>query len=243
MNYELRKRTYTENPRGLRLAFQSNDAKGKSAKPPVGKSVTEPLTDKVLVERAKGGDSIAFSELVNRHYARAVRVAYGLLKDRHDAEDCVQEAFVRVHKRLKDFEGTSAFYTWLYRIVVNASIDQMRKRKRERRVDIEEESTREALRSSDDPWATYDHTQPETTVQRKQLGEQIQRALNELPEIHRAVILLRELEGLSYDEIAATLGIKKGTVMSRLFHARKAMQERMKVTSELGQHRAPGGVG
>lgn len=191
------------------------------------KTMSEPLTDKVLVERASRGDEIAFSELVNRHYRRVVRVAYGLLKDHHDAEDVVQDAFARVHVRLKDFEGASAFYTWLYRIVVNLSIDLMRKKRRERRVDVEDEAAREALTTGRELWPRYDASNPGVSAERKQLGGQLRKALDELPEIHQAVILLRELEGFSYEEIAETLQIKKGTVMSRLFHARRGMQEQL----------------
>lgn len=189
--------------------------------------MNEPLTDKVLVERAARGDEIAFSELVNRHYKRAVRVAFGLLKDRHDAEDVVQDAFARVHKRLADFEGQSAFYTWLYRIVVNLSIDYIRKRKRERRVDVEDEGVREALRGGEELWPRFRDTDPGESAERVQLRKKLQVAFEDLPEIHQAVLMLRELEGFSYEEIASTLGIKKGTVMSRLFHARKAMQVKM----------------
>jgi RNA polymerase sigma-70 factor (ECF subfamily) len=188
---------------------------------------SEPLTDKVLVQRAARGDEIAFSELVNRHYRRALRVAFGLLKDRADAEDVLQEAFARVHSRLKDFEGSSAFYTWLYRIVVNLSIDSMRKRRRERRADVDEETTREAMRSGEELWPRYRDRDPSETTDRKRLAKKLEKAFAGLPEIHQAVIVLRELEGFSYEEIAETLGIKKGTVMSRLFHARRGMQQNL----------------
>lgn len=190
--------------------------------------MTEPLTDKILVARAQEGDEIAFSELVTRHYRRAVRVAFGLLKHPDDAEDVVQEAFARVHQRLDRFEGSSAFYTWLYRIVVNLSIDAIRKQRRQRRADLEDEATREALRSEDELWPTYEDADPAQAAERKELGARLQTAFDGLGEIHRAVILLREVEGMSYDEISRTLKIKKGTVMSRLFHARKAMQEKLR---------------
>jgi RNA polymerase sigma-70 factor (ECF subfamily) len=195
------------------------------------RNMSEPLTDQTLVEHAKRGDEIAFSELVTRHYRRALRVAFGLLKHQSDAEDVVQDAFARVHTRLKDFEGSSAFYTWLYRIVVNLSIDAIRKRKRERRVDLEDESARDALRSGEDLWPRYDESNPGESVERHELGARLQAAFQDLPEIHQAVILLRELEGMSYEEIAKALKIKKGTVMSRLFHARKAMQAKLAESS------------
>lgn len=210
---------------------------------PTGKRMTnEPITDKVLVERAARGDEIAFSELVNRHYKRALRVSFGLLKDRHDAEDVVQEAFARVHRRLKDFEGQSSFYTWLYRIVVNLSIDFLRKRKRERRTDVEDESAREALRSGEELWPRFQDADPSESAERAQMRQTLRAAFAELPEIHQAVLMLRELEGFSYEEIAQTLEVKKGTVMSRLFHARRSMQEKMnELMSAQGQTLAPEG--
>jgi RNA polymerase sigma-70 factor (ECF subfamily) len=200
---------------------------GETATAPEPRLASEPLTDKVLVQRAARGDEIAFSELVTRHYRRALRVAYGLLKDKHDAEDVLQDAFARVHARLKDFEGSSAFYTWLYRIVVNLSIDTMRRRRRERRVDLEDETARDALRGGEELWPRYRDGGPDETAERAELAAKLDRAFKGLPEIHQAVIVLRELEGFSYEEIAETLGIKKGTVMSRLFHARRGMQQNL----------------
>lgn len=187
-------------------------------------AVSEPLSDALLVERAARGDSIAFSELVTRHYRRAVRVSFGLMKNRQDAEDVVQDAFARVYKRLGTFEGDSSFYTWLYRIVVNQSIDALRRRRREKRVELDSEDTRAAEREGVQMWPRFEPSDPGESAERRELGAKLQRALDGLQEIHQAVILLRELEGFTYEEIAQTLGIRKGTVMSRLFHARKAMQ-------------------
>lgn len=190
-------------------------------------AVSEPLTDSVLVQRAARGDGIAFSELVNRHHRRLLRVAFGLLKDRQDAEDVVQDAFVRAHRRLDSFEGGAAFYTWVYRITVNISIDTMRKRKRERRIDFEDESAQQAVRKGATPWPRFESSHPARHSERRELASRLQSALAALPEIHQAVLVLRELEGMSYEEIAQTLGLKRGTVMSRLFNARKAMQEKL----------------
>lgn len=187
-------------------------------------AVSEPLSDANLVERAAKGDGIAFSELVTRHYRRAVRVAFGLMKNRQDAEDVVQEAFARVHKRLGSFAGDSSFYTWLYRIVVNQSIDTLRRKRREKKVDLDSEDARAAERDGVQMWPRFESSDPGEAAARHELGAKLQHAFDGLPSIHQAVILLRELEGLTYEEIAVTLGIRKGTVMSRLFHARKAMQ-------------------
>lgn len=202
--------------------------------------MSEAPNDKQLVERAAKGDSAAFSELVKRHYRRALRVAYGLLKDVHDAEDVVQEAFARVHTRLGDFEGASAFYTWLYRIVVNLCIDAMRRRHRERRVDIDSEPARAALSSgAAQLWPRYDDTHPGESAERRQLALQLKKAFVDLPEIHQAVIMLRELEGMSYEQIATTLQIKKGTVMSRLFHARRGLVQRLQALTQDEEQAVP----
>lgn len=185
----------------------------------------EGADDMVLVRRSIAGDSRAFEALVRRHYERALRVSYGLLKSRTEAEDVVQDAFVRVHMRLAEFRAASGFYTWLYRIVVNLSIDRLRKLRRERQVDLEEEDSREALSRGRSLWPKFETHDPQSSMQRRQLSHRIQVAFDALPDIHQAVIVLREVEGLSYEEIAETLQIKKGTVMSRLFHARKGMQK------------------
>ncbi|MCK5689849.1 sigma-70 family RNA polymerase sigma factor [Myxococcota bacterium] len=190
--------------------------------------MSEPLSDVVLVERAAQGDEIAFSELVNRHYQRALRVAYGLMKDQHDAEDIVQDAFAKVYTRLSTFEGNSSFYTWLYRIVVNLSIDTIRKHKRQRRANVDGEEARDALRSrTEELWPRYDDSEPHANIERLELSKRLENALGSLPDIHQAVLLLRDVEGFSYEDIAVTLNIKKGTVMSRLFHARKSMQSQL----------------
>jgi RNA polymerase sigma-70 factor (ECF subfamily) len=209
-------------------AVQLKVVQGEKNEKSSGKSkVTETITDLMLVERAVAGDGIAFSELVNRHYEKAVRVSFGMLKDLQDAEDVAQDAFVRVHRKLEGFQGQSAFSTWLYRIVVNLSIDLMRKKKRQRRADIDDEAARDALRSEQDLWPRFEEHDPSVSLERRELHKQLNQAFRELPDIHRAVLVLREVQGLSYDEIAAALEIKKGTVMSRLFHARKAMQVQM----------------
>lgn len=188
-------------------------------------AATQTLSDTVLVSRAADGDQLAFSELVSRHYRRALRVAYGMVKNRHDAEDITQEAFAKAYKRLPKFEGKSAFYTWLYRIITNLCIDRMRKKKRRKNVDNPNDAAHQNVQNGGQLWASYDHSSPENRRLRQDTIQRLRTAFEALPEIHQAVITLREIEGQSYEDIAQTLGLKKGTVMSRLFHARKAMQK------------------
>lgn|GEM_PF-188843 len=192
----------------------------------------ERARDEALVSRARDGDAAAFAQLVRAHQGRLFSVAFGMLRDRDDAMDVVQDAFIRAHRKLADFEGNSAFSTWLYRITVNLCIDRKRAVARRRQTDLDDVAGRNF---EDDPlYAEADFAprlsgaNPLRNVGDKQLGEQIGRGMAQLSEDHRAIVLLREVEGMSYEEIAATLGIPKGTVMSRLFHARKNLQRALR---------------
>jgi len=152
-------------------------------------------------------------------------VAFGVLKHRQDALDVVQEAFVKVHKHLGNFQGTSSFYTWLYRIVMNLAIDQLRRRKSGRNVEYDDAVLKEGEAAADEGiLPRMLDANPRKAVIRRELLARMEAALAELPEYHRQVILLREVEGLSYEEMAEALDVPKGTIMSRLFHARKKMQ-------------------
>lgn len=190
-------------------------------------STGDSLDDRTLVERAMTGDDRAFAVLVERHYERALRVAFGFVKSQTEAQDVVQDAFMKVYTRLSEFRAASGFYTWLYRIVVNLSIDRLRRLRRERRVDLSDEEGREAMAQGQELWPGVETSNPHQNLSRRQLRGRLSKAFSSLPEIHQSVLMLREVEGQSYEEIADTLGIKKGTVMSRLFHARKAMQQQL----------------
>jgi RNA polymerase sigma-70 factor (ECF subfamily) len=182
--------------------------------------------DNDLVQRVQAGDSAAFRALFDKYHRRAFAVAMGVVKNEDDALDAVQEAFVKVHKNIHKFEGSSSFYTWLYRIVMNVSIDHVRRTSRRKTLDFDERALHEESEVAGDgalvPHVT--NANPGKAALRRELGGAIQAALQELPEHHRAVIVLREIEGMSYEEMAEALDVPKGTVMSRLFHARKKMQ-------------------
>ena len=182
--------------------------------------------DHDLVQRVQAGDTAAFRMLFDKYHRRAFAVAMGVVKNEDDALDAVQEAFVKVHKNIHKFQGSSSFYTWLYRIVMNVSIDHVRRTSRRRSLDFDERALHEESEVAGDgalvPSVT--NSNPGKAALRRELGGAIQAALQELPEHHRAVIVLREIEGMSYEEMAEALEVPKGTVMSRLFHARKKMQ-------------------
>lgn len=183
--------------------------------------------DAKLVAAARGGDQRAFRELFDLYHRRALALAQGVVKDPEEARDVVQEAFVRVHKHLDAFEGSASFYTWLYRIVMNLSIDHARRSKKSRETDYDDQAHRDASSLDADlgTAARLEAQNPRRALLRRELVDKIEAALAELPEYHRAVIVLREVDGLSYEELAQVLEVPKGTIMSRLFHARRKMQE------------------
>jgi len=181
--------------------------------------------DRELVERAQRGDAAAFRKLFDRYQRRAFAVALGVVKNKQDALDVVQEAFIKVHRHLGSFQGTSSFYTWLYRILMNLAIDHVRKHKN-RAVDFDDRVGRAAGDVDGDGTMLPRilDGNPGRTAARKELSEKLQQALADLPDYHRAVIVLREIDGLSYEEMSKVLKVPKGTIMSRLFHARRKMQ-------------------
>jgi RNA polymerase sigma-70 factor (ECF subfamily) len=148
-----------------------------------------------------------------------------VVKRPEDAADIVQDAFIKVHRHLATFQGTSSFYTWLYRIVMNLGIDHVRKHRKV--VEWGDDVPIEQAAGDRTLVPKVADSNPRSTVERRELSEKIRQALDTLPEYHRAVILLREVEGMSYEEIAEVLEVPKGTIMSRLFHARRKMQDQL----------------
>lgn len=193
------------------------------------------LPDDILVKRVVGGDTEIYRVLVERYEKRVFALTFEILRSKEDAEDVTQESFVKAYLSLPDFKGEASFYTWLYRIAYNLAIDL--KRKVNRRggppAEFDETSTQSAgaLRGTALIGAVE---APHEALNRREQNIQIRRALESISEEHRAVILLRELEGLSYEEISDVIGISLGTVMSRLHYARKRLQK------VLAEH-APGG--
>jgi RNA polymerase sigma-70 factor (ECF subfamily) len=178
-----------------------------------------------LVQRARRGDQQAFRTLMERYKRKVFSIAYGMVRDPEVAMDICQESFIKVYRYLETFQGQSSFYTWLYRIVVNLCIDHIRKEAKHDALDYDDMVLR---RQPDDAeaWVVPKllDQNPLAALDRKELSERISRAFEGLSEKHRAVLMLREIEGLSYEDIARTLKIHKGTVMSRLHHARRNLQ-------------------
>jgi len=183
-------------------------------------------SDEELIAQSREGERAAFQELVEKYQRRMYTVAYGILGNREDALDAVQEAFLKAYRSMRDFKGESSFYTWLYRITTNAAIDILRKSGRHEQVEFREEIDLEEEKG-EFPVARSSSTPAEQLIQ-KELGEQIEGAILTLPVEQRTAILLREVEGLSYREIAEIMKCSEGTVMSRLYYGRKKLQELLK---------------
>jgi RNA polymerase sigma-70 factor (ECF subfamily) len=182
--------------------------------------------DRALIQAAQTGDTAAFRRLVERHQRRAFSIALGMVRDEHDARDLVQEAFLRVYRGLDRFQGGSSFFTWFYRIVTNLAIDFMRKPGR-REAEHDDARTRiDGDEAADFPFlARIDGAEPLDAVHRQELAARLRAALDALPPYHRGVVLMREVEGMSYEEMAQAMNVSKGTIMSRLFHARQKLQK------------------
>ncbi len=175
-----------------------------------------------LIREAKNGSQSAFGKLVTHYYDMVYAIAYGVLNHSEAARDTAQEVFLKAFREIRNFEGKSKFKTWLYRIAVNAAIDEGRKKRPLQSLDQgddPEDETKPAI-------TPVDHTPgPRDRAFQSELREILNRALEELSPDHRAVLVLREFQGLSYEEIAEALQIEIGTVMSRLFYARKKLAE------------------
>ena len=183
--------------------------------------MTERDIDQQLVERVQRGDKAAFDLLVIKYQRKIFRLLSRLIRDTAEIEDVAQEAFVKAYRALPNFRGDSAFYTWLYRIAINTAknylVSQGRRAPTSTQADIEDAET------FDDGDHLRDLNTPDSMLVTKQVGEAVNRAIDQLPEDLRTAIVLRELEGLSYEEIAESMQCPIGTVRSRIFRAREAI--------------------
>lgn len=178
-----------------------------------------------LVAKAKKGDRAAYRELVDRYHKRVYGIVYGMLHSREDAMELAQDVFIKVYQRIAEFEEKSSFYTWVYRIAVNLAIDFRRREWKKVHTEYDDSVADQGV---DDGIFQRDRTTPEQASQNRELGEAISRALETLPDEQKSVLVMREVDGLSYQEMADVMGCSIGTIMSRLFYARKKMQAALK---------------
>lgn len=178
--------------------------------------------DRELVRRSKAGDRAAFGRLADRYYSMVYGLAYGILTEREAARDVAQTVFLKVFGDIQGFDERAKFKTWLYRVAVNAAIDEQRRQRPTVSMDEVDEEEGRPLPSA----VLRDRgPSPRDEAARAETRERLRRAIEKLSAEQRAVLTLREWQGLSYGEIAETLGIEIGTVMSRLFYARRKLRE------------------
>jgi RNA polymerase sigma-70 factor (ECF subfamily) len=187
--------------------------------------------DKDLVRRCQQGDDRAFDELVTKYRSRAFAMIYHLVHNEQDAWDLAQDGFVKAWKSLDRFRFQSSFYTWLYRIMTNVAIDFLRKKQIQSGQEFDDTIGLQDLEPGSD-LAPKSVPLPLQKMERAELRQRIDAAIARLSPEHRTVILLKEMEDLQYHEIAETVGCSIGTVMSRLFYARKKLQVMLKDTYE-----------
>jgi RNA polymerase sigma-70 factor, ECF subfamily len=181
-----------------------------------------------LVKRCQAGETEAFDELVTRYRTRIFAMIYNMVHNEQDAWDLAQDSFVKAWKSIERFRGRSSFYTWIYRIVMNVTIDWLRK-KQVKGAGVEFDDAIQ-LREVNPASKTLPKADPlpYERMERTEVRARIDNAITQLSPEHRAVILMKETEGMQYHEIAETLGCSIGTVMSRLFYARKKLQNLLK---------------
>lgn len=170
-----------------------------------------------LISRCQEGDQEALREIFNQYRERVYRIAYGVVRHRENALDIVQEVFVKLFRSIGNFKGKSSFYTYLYRMAMNTAIDHVRKTKKFPTSSIDVEG---GVHPSDAP-----ETRPDRILIDRELEERVKWAMDQLPDDQRAALIFREVEGLSYQEIAEAMGCSIGTVMSRLHYGRQKMQK------------------
>ena len=182
------------------------------------------LTDIELVGKVLAGRTDLFSVLVERNQSRVYAVAYGILRDPQAATEVAQEAFIVAFRRLEGFRGDSQLWSWLYTITRRLALHEVKRSARRPELTLDEPALRdEAGSASRLDLVEAEVEEPEARIERKELREELAAAMQTLPARHREILVLRHFEELSYKEIAGRLGIPEGTVMSRLFHARKKM--------------------
>lgn len=182
------------------------------------------VSDEKLVKAAQRGDMPAFEELVARHRDKIYARAFSMMRSEEDAVDLSQEAWVKGWQRLKQFQGDSSFVTWMTRIVINLCLDQLRKQKRQRSESIESLEEESGGVERQMPTIVINPTEG---LERRELRQRIDKALGQLSYEHRTVLILHEFEELEYKEIAKRMECSIGTVMSRLFYARRKMANLM----------------
>lgn len=187
--------------------------------------------EKLLIVKSKKGDIDAFEELIKNYEKKAYNIAYRIMNNEEDAKDMTQEALVKIYKSIKNFREESTFSTWLYRIVTNVCLDELRKRKKSETIPLEinTEGDKGTIRFE----IGADKETPEDLYELAELRQMILNKINSLKDDYRTVIILRDMQGFSYEEISIILGCSLGTIKSRINRARKALKDKLRLELEL----------
>ena len=180
-----------------------------------------------LVARSQAGDTSAFNELVTRYRHRTYAMIYNMVRNEQDAWDLAQDGFLKAWKSISRFRGQSSFYTWLYRILMNVTIDAMRRKQIEGGTEFDDQVGLQNI-APGAATAPKSEMEPADRISDKEIRQRIDEAIEKLSPEHRTAIVMREIDGLEYTEIAEQMGCSLGTVMSRLFYARKKLQALLK---------------
>ncbi len=187
--------------------------------------MADKVTDKQLIERVKNGEKAAYDLLVLKYQQRIINLVSRFVRNQSDALDVTQEAFIKAYRALPNFRGDSAFYTWLYRIAVNTAKNHLAVQSRRPSGNNYDVSEMEQIEGAD---ALKEQATPENLLLKDELQATVLKAIEDLPEDLKTAIMLREIEGLSYEEIASVMECPIGTVRSRIFRAREAIDNEMK---------------
>lgn len=190
--------------------------------PPSDESAVPEPEDHVLIRRARDGDLSAFDELVTRYHGKLYGLIYNMTSNKEDTEDMVQDVLTKAYQSLPKFKGNSSFYTWVYRIAINRTINFLKKRKRKQALSLDDV---EGGLERDPAYVELSSREsPVRDVGIQELQERLNTALQTLSEKHRTVVVLHDVQGVPHHEIAEMLGVSEGTLRSRLFYARKQLQ-------------------
>ena len=184
--------------------------------------VALPTEEQVLVQRARDGDLPAYDELVQRYQERIYATVYHMTANHEDANDLAQETFIKAYKALKSFKGDSSFYTWIYRIAVNKTINFLKQRRNRTHMSLNDVDFN--LENDPDMVALVSHNTPYRDARISELQEKLNAALLKLSEVHRMVVVLHDVQGMPHEEIGKIMNCNVGTVRSRLFYARQQLQ-------------------
>ncbi|MBG89870.1 MAG: RNA polymerase subunit sigma-24 [Verrucomicrobiales bacterium] len=186
-------------------------------------STEEPkFNDRELVDRAREGDESAYAELVSHYQRRVYATVYNMTSNHEDAADLTQEAFVKAWQALKKFKGDSSFFTWIYRIAVNRTLNFLKSRKNKKHMSLNDLDS--GAERNPDLVSLISHKTPRRDINLSELQKKLNESLQRLSEAHRTVVVLHDIQGMPHDEIAVILKCNTGTVRTRLFYARQQLQ-------------------